>query len=130
MTNDKSGNNAGPKANRRMLRLGVELGPLLSPRGSHKPEVVLKMESDARLRSSKERAKRRFNRQFRERIKAARLAAGYDQESLGKRLGLRPEEYKQYESTRLLPHHLLPRLCRVLNVDLARLFAEESDESP
>jgi hypothetical protein len=77
MTNDKSGNNAGPKANRRMLRLGVELGPLLSPRGSHKPEVVLKMESDARLRSSKERAKRRFNRQFRERIKACKISSDW-----------------------------------------------------
>lgn len=51
------------------------------------------------------------------RLKAARKAAGYTQESFAELLGLDEKTYAKYESRSLLPHPLIGRVCRLLDID-------------
>lgn len=63
-----------------------------------------------------------FKKEFCQRLKAARIMAGYDQAEFAKELGLLPNTYNKYETRSLLPHFLIPRACEILGIDTAVLF--------
>lgn len=74
---------------------------------------------------------REFNRDFRRRLKGARLQAGMDEEMLAQKLGLPVEEYRRYESAHgaLLPHRMIPSLCEILGIPIEALFRDVSTAS-
>lgn len=63
-----------------------------------------------------------FKREFCQRLKAARIMAGYEQAEFAKELGLLPNTYSKYESRSLLPHYLIPKACELLEIETEMLF--------
>lgn len=60
-----------------------------------------------------------FNRLFSERLRAARISAGYDSmPPFAKAIGVEWERYKKWESGRTaVPHEHLPRICELTGKD-------------
>lgn len=63
-----------------------------------------------------------FKKEFCQRLKAARIMAGYEQAEFAKELGLLPNTYNKYETRSLLPHYLIPQACEILGIDPSVLF--------
>jgi transcriptional regulator with XRE-family HTH domain len=63
-----------------------------------------------------------FKRGFHERLKAARVATGMDEEAIAIRLQVSRQKYISYETQSLPPHHLIPELCEILRVTIDELF--------
>ena len=63
-----------------------------------------------------------FKKEFCQRLKAARIMAGYEQSEFARELGLLPNTYNKYETRSLLPHYLIPQACEILGIDAAVLF--------
>lgn len=63
-----------------------------------------------------------FKRDFCKRLAAARVMAGLEQAEFAQQLGLLPNTYSKYERRSLLPHYLVARAARILNVDVDFLF--------
>lgn len=51
------------------------------------------------------------------RLKNARFAAGYTQETISEALGMQVKTYAKYESRSALPPHLITTVCRLLDLD-------------
>lgn len=72
---------------------------------------------------------KRFREQFCERLRAARIAAGYDDQSAFARLlGIAPNTYSKYETRSYMPNHLIPRACTLLGIEIAFLYTGERSE--
>ncbi len=51
------------------------------------------------------------------RLKNARFAAGYTQETMSEALGMQVKTYAKYASRSALPPHLITTVCRLLDLD-------------
>lgn len=71
-----------------------------------------------------------FNKQLAERLKAARIAAGYDtKEPFAKALGVELERYKKWESGRTpIQHEFIPRACELTGKDANYFYAVRAAE--
>lgn len=67
-----------------------------------------------------------FKAEFSRRLRAARELKYEQASDFAADLGIPPNTYGKYESGRsLLPHHLIPRACLLLGVDVKTLFEFE-----
>jgi transcriptional regulator with XRE-family HTH domain len=66
-----------------------------------------------------------FNKALAARLRAARIAAGYDtQAPFAKELGIELERYKKWESGRTpIQHEFLPRVCELTGKDANFFYA-------
>jgi transcriptional regulator with XRE-family HTH domain len=66
----------------------------------------------------------KYKQELAERLKAARLMAGYDtQQAFAKALGVEWERYRKWESGRTpVPHQYVPLVCELLDIDPNFLF--------
>jgi hypothetical protein len=65
----------------------------------------------------------RFQAEFRKRIRAARLAAGYKKpEDIAALLGIEKEAYKKYETRSMMPHHLMPLFATLVGRNINYLM--------
>ena len=67
---------------------------------------------------------------IKERLKRTRLDAGLSQREMAKRLGIEPSAYAKYENRSALPAHLVPDVCRVLNMDPWYLLTGRFGDAP
>ena len=66
---------------------------------------------------------------FTERLKIMRKQAGFrNQLSVARELGISVTTYASYESRTLVPHHLIPSLCELLNCSPWLLFTGQPGE--
>lgn len=65
-----------------------------------------------------------FKREFCERLQAARTLARLEQADVARELGIPANTYSKYESRSLPPHHLIPRIAKILGVSLETLYGE------
>jgi len=61
--------------------------------------------------------KRRFNKAFCARVRAARINSGLTQKQVATALGIEKDTYKQYELRSPLPGYLIERFCIVVRED-------------
>lgn len=61
--------------------------------------------------------KEQYDQQFIERVKSARIATGMKQWQIADAIGVPQDHYKHWETTRLMPHHLIGRFCIVCRVE-------------
>lgn len=74
-------------------------------------------------RMSKTATPRKFREQFCERLRAARIAAGYSEGAdFARALGILPNTYAKYETRSYLPNHLIPKVCELLDIEIDYLF--------
>lgn len=69
----------------------------------------------------------RFKDDFAERLRAARISAGYrTQKEFAERSGIPLENYKKYESGRTpIPHRLMGLVCELIDKDANYLYGIE-----
>jgi transcriptional regulator with XRE-family HTH domain len=67
------------------------------------------------MTDSDEKAK--YEQEFIARVKAARRATGKKQWQVAELMGIKQDQYKHYETGRVIPHHLIGRFCLICNVD-------------
>ena len=60
---------------------------------------------------------KKFEQQFIERVKAARIATGMKQWQIAEALGVPQDHYKHWERSRTLPLHHMNRFCLITQVD-------------
>lgn len=65
-----------------------------------------------------------FKKGFCQRLKAARIHAGFEQEDIAKALNVLPNTYSKYEKRTLMPHHLIPSACELLGIEMGYLYGE------
>lgn len=58
----------------------------------------------------------KFKRMFCNRVRSARILAGYTQDQVARELGIKPDTYSKYERRSPMPHYLVPRTCELLRV--------------
>lgn len=58
-----------------------------------------------------------YKREFIQRLRMIRGAAGLTQEEFSKKLDIARDTYAQYESRSLLPHHLIFKVCELTGHD-------------
>ena len=58
-----------------------------------------------------------YKQEFIARVKAARIATGKKQWQVAELMGIKQDQYKHYEVSRLMPLHLIGRFCLLTNVD-------------
>lgn len=63
-----------------------------------------------------------FKKGFCQRLAAARTMAGLEQADIAKALGITPNTYSKYESRTLMPHHLIPVACEILEIEMPYLY--------
>jgi transcriptional regulator with XRE-family HTH domain len=66
--------------------------------------------------------KEQYEQEFIDRVKAARIATGKKQWQVAELMGVKQDQYKHWESGRVMPHHLIGRFCLITNVDPNWLF--------
>lgn len=64
-----------------------------------------------------------FEQAFISRTAAARRATGMNQIKFAHELGLEQGTYKNYESGRPLPHHLVPKFCELTGITIGWLYS-------
>ena len=70
-----------------------------------------------------------YRRKFCRRLKRLRENAGYStQNGLAWELGISPGTYASYESRFLMPHHMIPLVCELLNCGPWMLLTGQSDQ--
>lgn len=62
-------------------------------------------------------AKSQYEQEFIKRVKAARIATGKKQWQVAELMDIKQDQYKHYESGRVIPHHLIGRFCLVCSID-------------
>lgn len=62
-------------------------------------------------------AKAQYEQEFIARAKAARIATGKKQWQVAELMGIKQDQYKHYETGRVIPHHLIGRFCLICNID-------------
>lgn len=58
-----------------------------------------------------------YGQEFIQRVRSARVATGKKQWQVAEMLGIKQDEYKHYETGRLMPHHLIGRFCLFTRID-------------
>jgi transcriptional regulator with XRE-family HTH domain len=66
-----------------------------------------------------------YNDTFRRRLKALRRARRLTQEQMGILLGIPGDTYRKYESTNMLPHHLIERFAVAAGCSVTYLVTGE-----
>jgi hypothetical protein len=61
--------------------------------------------------------KAQYELAFIERVKAARGATGKKQWQVAHLMNIKQDQYKHYETGRVIPHHLIGRFCLICNID-------------
>ena len=61
--------------------------------------------------------KAQYEEEFIARAKAARIATGKKQWQVAELMGIKQDQYKHYETGRVIPHHLIGRFCLICNID-------------
>lgn len=64
----------------------------------------------------------RFKKEFCNRLRSARILAGYTQEEVANEFGLKPDTYSKYERRSPMPHYLVPRACALFRVQPEDLY--------
>lgn len=62
-------------------------------------------------------AKAQYEQEFIARAKAARIATGKKQWQVAELMGIKQDQYKHYETGRVIPHHLIGRFCLICSID-------------
>jgi len=58
-----------------------------------------------------------YEQAFIKRVKAARVATGKKQWQVAELMGIKQDQYKHYETGRVIPHHLIGRFCLICNIE-------------
>ena len=58
-----------------------------------------------------------YEQEFIARVKAARIATGKKQWQVAELMDIKQDQYKHYETGRVIPHHLIGRFCLICSVD-------------
>ena len=61
--------------------------------------------------------KAQYELEFIARAKAARIATGKRQWQVAHLMNIKQDQYKHYETGRVIPHHLIGRFCLICNID-------------
>ena len=61
--------------------------------------------------------KTRYEQEFVERVKAARIATGKKQWQIAELMDIKQDQYKHFETGRVIPHHLIGRFCLICSID-------------
>lgn len=61
--------------------------------------------------------KAQYEQEFIDRVKAARIATGKKQWQVAELMGIKQDQYKHYETGRVVPHHLIGRFCLICSID-------------
>lgn len=62
-------------------------------------------------------AKAQYEQEFIARVKAARIATGKKQWQVAELMDIKQDQYKHYETGRVIPHHLIGRFCLICSID-------------
>ena len=62
-------------------------------------------------------AKAQYEQEFIARAKAARIATGKKQWQVAELMDIKQDQYKHYETGRVIPHHLIGRFCLICSID-------------
>lgn len=63
--------------------------------------------------------KEQYKQEFIQRVRDVRAAEHKTQEEMAVALGVKQDEYKHWEASRVIPHHLIERYCAVFSLDPA-----------
>lgn len=72
---------------------------------------------------SKRNTEDAYMREFRKRVRAARILSGLGTEEIAKRLGISDDSYKRYESRYTMPMNLIVPFCEITGADITQLMA-------
>lgn len=61
--------------------------------------------------------KAQYEQEFIARVKAARIATGKKQWQVAELMDIKQDQYKHYETGRVIPHHLIGRFCLICSID-------------
>jgi hypothetical protein len=61
--------------------------------------------------------KTRYEKEFVERVKAARIATGKKQWQIAELMDIKQDQYKHFETGRVIPHYLIGRFCLICSID-------------
>lgn len=61
--------------------------------------------------------KAQYEQEFIARAKAARIATGKKQWQVAELMDIKQDQYKHYETGRVIPHHLIGRFCLICSID-------------
>ena len=62
-------------------------------------------------------SKAQYEQEFIARVRAARIATGKKQWQVAELMGIKQDQYKHYETGRVIPHHLVGRFCLICSID-------------
>jgi len=63
-----------------------------------------------------------FKQKFIDRVRHARYSAGKTQEEIADAMGIKQDQYKHWETERVIPQHLIVKFCLACQVDLVWLL--------
>ena len=69
------------------------------------------------VRMAESDAKAQYAQEFIERVRTARIATGKKQWQVAELMNVKQDEYKHWEVSRTIPHHLIGRFCLICNID-------------
>jgi transcriptional regulator with XRE-family HTH domain len=78
-------------------------------------DATLSLGQNVRMADSD--AKAQYEQEFIARAKAARIATGKKQWQVAELMGIKQDQYKHYETGRVIPHHLIGRFCLICSID-------------
>lgn len=61
--------------------------------------------------------KAQYEQEFIARVKTARIATGKKQWQVAELMDIKQDQYKHFETGRVIPHHLIGRFCLICSVD-------------
>jgi ribosome-binding protein aMBF1 (putative translation factor) len=67
-----------------------------------------------------------FNEQFVRRVRQIREALGWKPALMAERMGVPLENWRKYENRTPLPHHLIPKFCRITGAEVWFLLTGET----
>lgn len=85
----------------------------------HKDNVALdsKISLGHTVRMAERDIKAQYEQEFIARAKAARIATGKKQWQVAELMDIKQDQYKHYETGRVIPHHLIGRFCLICSID-------------
>jgi hypothetical protein len=70
-----------------------------------------------------------YKQEFMERTRSARIASNRKQWQMAEALGIKQDQYKQYETRGMIPHRLIGRFCIITNVDPGWLLTGRGEKA-
>lgn len=71
-----------------------------------------------------------YNREFRKKLRAARIMSGIGPEDIAKQLGVSMDSYVRYESRYMMPMNLIVPFCEITGADITKLMAPPRQNKP